>query len=495
MATNKVIREPKEYTTERSADEVGNGMKRGGHAHTKHMAVGGLADVIALPNGGSMQPQMGGMHPGMTGGMLPGMLGGMHPGMTGGFHPGMMNGMPPMMGGMHSGMMNGMPPMMGGMHSGMMGDMPPGMLGGMHPVGIPQGALNTQQGGPMGPVGTAIPTGSASNLQFSKKGGVLHKKEGGKIATEERAEEKKMRKLEKELKHHEHLKAGKAHHGLKKGGLAPKAGPSVIGGLAGGIEATRRDTKRGTGTIEGPGYKRGGNVHHAHGGKVHHISGHPVGSHEHHKAMAKHHAAKHKEGGSAHHHKQHEHHKAMAKHLKDGGAAIDAFETKTTLKPKINVNDKVVGGPKMPTKKGGTGDLEGVGYKRGGHAHKKHHYAKGGTVSDSVAKRYLNDMNDGAKMPTKKRGTGDLEGAGYKHGGKTHHYAKGGHVKHEAHGGHVSHHTTHGHKEVGHTHMHEHMGGHGHGHTKAGAHPMRHGGKVHTSKVSTHHKKGGKCNY
>ena len=47
-----------------------------------------------------------------------------------------------------------------------------------------------------------------------KKGG---KAEGGK---EHKAEMHEMHKIEKELKHHESMKAGKAHHGLKKGGHA-----------------------------------------------------------------------------------------------------------------------------------------------------------------------------------------------------------------------------------------------------------------------------------
>ena len=36
MATKKFLREPKMFTTEPSVDEVGKGMKRGGHAGKKH---------------------------------------------------------------------------------------------------------------------------------------------------------------------------------------------------------------------------------------------------------------------------------------------------------------------------------------------------------------------------------------------------------------------------------------------------------------------------
>jgi len=278
---------------------------------------------------------------------------------------------------------------------------------------------------------------------------------------EERNEHAEIKRVQKELKHHESMKAKSAHHGLKAGGRAPKAGPDVMGGLAGGIEATRRNPKHMTEGIEGPGYK--------HGGKVHHISGHPVGSHEHHKAMAKHHAAKHKEGGSAHHKKMHEHHKHEAKmcmggkmHKKDGGAAVDRFETKTTLKPKIDIKDKVHQAKQTKSFHTKTEGVEGVGYKRGGHLKK---FAKGGLAT---AKEYISKINDGSKMPTKKSGTGEIKEspAGYKHGGHVAHHSKSKHehaghksmhehaAKHHAHGGHVSHkeHMAHGgkaHKATG----------------------------------------------
>ena len=390
MAT-KFSREPKEMTTEPSADEAGKGMKKGGHAHKKHMAMGGNPMMAMAP-----RPVMGRRPP------------------------------------------------------------------------MPTGAL----------------------LQ-RKKGG---KAEGGK---EHKAEMHEMHKIEKELKHHESMKASKAHRGLKAGGKAGMYNPPV-GGLLGEGKPHHKGT---SGGIEGPGYK--------HGGKAHRISGHPEGSHAHHKAMAKHHKAKHAEGGSMHHHKMHEHHKHMAKmaaggtspvdheggkqlkrgghakhHYAKGGQALaakgDRFQDRGALKPKIDVQDKVHEAKQTKSFHTKTGGVEGVGYKHGGHS--KKHYAKGGTVSQNVAKRYLNDMKDGAKMPTKKAGTGEIkEGpAGYK---------KGGHVKH-AHG-HVAHHTTHGHHDSGHTHMHKHAAKHSHGHDKIDGHPMKHGGHA------KRHKMGGKakCNY
>jgi hypothetical protein len=277
-----------------------------------------------------------------------------------------------------------------------------------------------------------------------KRGGHAHKKhhyaKGGEVESKahEKAEMREMKKIEKELKHHEHMKASKAHHGLKKGGLAPKAGPNEMGGLAGGLSATRPMRKAKTGNIELTGYKHGGHT------KKHH----------------------------------------MAKGGEMLGKKMDSFETITTLKPKINVKDKVVGAKQVKslhTKTGKVADTVAGGRAAG--------YKKGGTVSDSVAKRYLNDMKDGQHPKVKTGHTGEIKQkpAGYK---------KGGHVKHHAHGGHVAHHTTHGHGDHGHMHMHKESGKHAHGHDKIDGHPMKHGGKMHhTSKISTHMKKGGKCNY
>ena len=389
MAT-KFMREPKEATTEPTADETGGGMKRGGHAHKKHMAMGGN-------------------------------------------------------------------PMMAGM--------------------------------PMRRPMMATPA-------------LMRKKHGGEVESkaEQHREDARMSKIEKELKHHEGMKAKKAHHGLKMGGKASEAADNTPGGLLGGIMAQKHDSKRDTGGVRTPGYK--------HGGKAHHISGHPEGTHKHHMAMAKHHKAKHAEGGSAHHHKMHEHHKHLAKmckggemmHKADGGLAAkgDRFQTEGTLRPKVNVQDKVNTAQKnkehVTTKTGRVrdtvaGEKDG-GYKHGGHAHKKHHYAKGGTVSEKVADRFVNSMADGVKSRynDKKKASGDLELSKFK---------KGGHVKHHAHGGHIDHSTTMGHSDAGHTHHHKHVAKHHHGHDKIDGHPMKKGGHVghHASKISTHKKAGGKCNY
>jgi hypothetical protein len=198
------------------------------------------------------------------------------------------------------------------------------------------------------------------NGRMMKKGG---KAEGGKS---DMAQDKAM--IKKAMKQHdaqEH-KGGKGTDlKLRAGGMsskmrsmAPKAGPNVMGGLEGGIEATRPMGKRMSGTIEGPGYKKGG------------------------QALA---------------------------------AKGDAFQARSAMKPKINVKDKVVGAKQTKgfnTKTGGVSDTTAGGKPAG--------YKKGGTVSDNVANRYKNTLvHDGSKMPTVKGKTGDIKQrpAGYKDGG------------------------------------------------------------------------------
>jgi len=94
-----------------------------------------------------------------------------------------------------------------------------------------------------------------------KKGGMACKAEGGKM---DKAQDKAM--IKKAMKQHdaqEH-KGGKGTTlklrmgGGMRGSMAPKAGPNVMGGLAGGISATRPDKKRTTGGMELSKYKGGG---------------------------------------------------------------------------------------------------------------------------------------------------------------------------------------------------------------------------------------------
>jgi hypothetical protein len=261
-------------------------------------------------------------------------------------------------------------------------------------------------GNPMGrgmPMGRgasmADPRAMAMRKAMAMQPALLTRKKGGEVQStkEHKAEMHEMHKSEKELKHHEGMKASKAHHGLKSGGMAKGMYKPQMGGL---LSEGKPHSKGMTGGIEGPGYKRGGKADG--GGTV------QPGT----RQIVPRGGAFIKDGG------------VMPKvtkggaQLKGGGLAAkgDAFQTKGTLKPKIDVQDKVHEAKQTKSFNTKSGGVEGVGYKRGGKMHK---YAKGGTVSQNVASRYLNDMNDGEKMPTKKGKTGEIRQspAGYKHGG------------------------------------------------------------------------------
>jgi hypothetical protein len=253
----------------------------------------------------------------------------------------------------------------------------------------------------------------------------LMRKKGG----EAKKEEAEIKRVEKELKHHEGMKASKAHKGLKKGGMYK---PTPGGLLSDGY--SKAHTKGTTGNIELSKYKKGG------------------------KLLCK----------------------------AEGGAAKgDAYQARSALKPKINVQDKVVSAEKSKKMGSSTGGIEGPGYKHGGRMKK---FAKGGTVSDKVADRYVSNMQDGEKNKKAGSKTGNLELSKFKKGGHvTHHGHEAHHKKamhHHEHGGHVAHkeHMSKKHEHGGHTHHKEHMS---------------HGGsaKMATCKMSTHKRSGGKCNY
>lgn len=93
----------------------------------------------------------------------------------------------------------------------------------------------------------------------------LLRKKGGEVETKDemRDEKDEIKRVEKELKRHEGMKASKGHKGLKSGGraMSPKAGPDMVGGLAGGLNATRANSKMTTGAVRNSnagGYKNGG---------------------------------------------------------------------------------------------------------------------------------------------------------------------------------------------------------------------------------------------
>jgi hypothetical protein len=101
-------------------------------------------------------------------------------------------------------------------------------------------------------------------------------KKGGEMESpkEHKAEMKEMGKIEKELKHHESMKAGKAHHGLKAGGEALgkkldafETKTTVKGNVKPfaktEMRTSKKDTAHGTGAVKegnGGGYKKGGSI-------------------------------------------------------------------------------------------------------------------------------------------------------------------------------------------------------------------------------------------
>lgn len=181
----------------------------------------------------------------------------------------------------------------------------------------------------------------AKPVTMERRTPVLLRKSGGKVESmreieaHERNEKAELKRVERELKHHEGMKAGKAHKGLKAGGSpAPKAGPSVIGGLGGGLEATRPVKSKTTGGVRSPGYKAGGNI-----------------------------------------------------------AKAEAFETVTTKKPKLDLADKVHDASKLKTVRGNKG-IEGVGYKHGGRLKK---YASGGMAVAKEYQHKINDASSNKK--------------------------------------------------------------------------------------------------
>jgi hypothetical protein len=295
------------------------------------------------------------------------------------------------------------------------------------------------------------------NAPTMKKGGKMHHKaKGGEVEGkgEQKAEMREMHKIEKELKHHEHMPAGKAHHGLKHGGKVHHKyakGGKVSGDHLGSeidsyqsrnaIKGNERqflqtkvvgatpDKAHGTGQIKesnAGGYK--------HGGKVHHMTGHAEGTHEHHKAMAKHYAEKCKDGGSTHMHKMHEHHKHMAKMCKGGEMGKYAIGgTVSDNRAKDFLETKLVDADKRDTAHG-TGQIKesnAGGYKHGGKVH--HKFAKGGMVenSPSLHSSWENRPANGTPAGKTNGKTGEVREAnagGYRHGGKVRKYASGGMV-------------------------------------------------------------------
>jgi len=144
-------------------------------------------------------------------------------------------------------------------HKAIGGGLPAGRITGALPPGLAE-AMSAVRPRGAALLSAQVPRRPNPGIPVAKKGGKMHKAEGG--AAEERREEKEIHSLKTELKSHEGKRAGAAHHGLKRGG---KATP---GGLLGGVVDREEHEKPVTRGVEGPGYKRGGKMHKAAGGHV-----------------------------------------------------------------------------------------------------------------------------------------------------------------------------------------------------------------------------------
>ena len=270
-------------------------------------------------------------------------------------------------------------------------------------------------------------------------------KKGGETPKEHKAEMKEMHKIEKELKHHESMKAGKAHKGLKAGGeaLGKKLDQFETKTTIENDEKpyvktemhqAKKDKAHGTGAVrEGNagGYKRGGKVHHkASGGSIpsdsnkkedkgRTVMGGTIEGNEHdyektqvHQALrdSAHgtggvkmsNAGGFKKGGKAH-------------HKYAVGGAIEGNEMKFAV-------GNVEGTPKgkTNTKTGEVKESNAGGFKKGGAL--KKHFATGGSVNRTGHAVVMPQANKPASRPVH---INELSGT-FKKGGKVHKHADGG---------------------------------------------------------------------
>jgi hypothetical protein len=171
------------------------------------------------------------------------------------------------------------------------------------------------------------------------RAGMPMRKEGGAM---DKAQDKAM--VKKAFKQHdaqEH-KGGKGTNlKLRGGGMAPKAGPNVMGGLAGGISATRTDKKKSTGDIELSKYKNGGMA--AKGMATARKYETKINDASNLKPV---------KGGSG---------GIEGSKFKKGGLAAKGMALANKYQTKINDASKI------KTVKGGSGGIEGSKFKSGGH--------------------------------------------------------------------------------------------------------------------------------
>jgi hypothetical protein len=191
------------------------------------------------------------------------------------------------------------------------------------------------------------------------RAGMPMRKEGGAM---DKAQDKAM--VKKAFKQHdaqEH-KGGKGTNLKLRGGGAPKAGPNVMGGLAGGLEATRTDKKKTTGGVRAPGYKNGGALKSAG------------------EATAKKYMNKMNTGNPMPTVKGGTKGLEGMKFKKGGAVASKGMAVAKKYMSKMNT------GNPMPTVKGKTGSIEGSKFKNGGHAEMSCKAEGGFTAMKKMAK-------------------------------------------------------------------------------------------------------------
>jgi len=180
-----------------------------------------------------------------------------------------------------------------------------------------------------------------------------------------------MGKVEKELKHHESMKASKAHKGLKSGGQA--SGDTTM------VHTSKKDSAHGTGSVKegnGGGYKKGGSINSETSSgdyvntKVDQAkpdSAHGTGG------VRMSNAGGFKKGGKAKY---------------NTGGGVDKYAV-----------DNVVGTPKgvTNTTTGAVKESNGGGYKKGGAS--KKHFAMGGSVNNTGSAVAMPQGNKPASKP------------------------------------------------------------------------------------------------
>ena len=240
-------------------------------------------------------------------------------------------------------------------------------------------------------------------------------KKGGEMESpkEHKAEMKEMGKIEKELKHHESMKASKAHKGLKSGGQASgemidadETKTTIKGNLKPyektKMNTSKKDSAHGTGSVKegnGGGYKKGGSIN----------SETSSGDYD---TTLVHQAKPDNANGTG------------GVRMSNAGGFKKGGKAKYAMGGNVNkyAVDNVVRTPKgvTNTTTGAVKESNGGGYKKGGAL--KKHFATGGSVNNSGHAVVMPQANKPASKPVH---INQLSGT-FKKGGKVHKYADGG---------------------------------------------------------------------